>query len=295
MVLDWLICFCMVFSAQAVITYAAVRMLRSTKPWVIWAVAVGSCMITAYSNSFATADFQAAWSTINLVISIVTYVAFSELKLIKAALVVACIMLVTLIAEFAVVLTVLYGFGADATTGPAFAYTHPGAYAFLIVSHAVVLALLFYVAAKLLERVTIGKTSENLARTMLFPASQAVLLVVSIVIIRVATFESDRALLLGAVFTLAMLVIYLAYYLLASLIHKQERLNARIAVLREQNELMLEHAQAVIAESKRVAKLRHDFRNKVQVVELLYAQGDKEKATGLLDELLCECEQEAQR
>lgn len=118
MLLDWLISFGMAFSGQAVITYAAVKMLRTTRPAVIWAIAVVGCMVTGYSNAFApSADFQAAWSAFNLVLSIVTYIVFSGLRPIKAVLVVACIMLVTLLAEFATVFVMLYGFGVNIASG----------------------------------------------------------------------------------------------------------------------------------------------------------------------------------
>lgn len=187
MLLDWLISFGMAFSGQAVITYAAVKMLRTTRPAVIWAIAVVGCMVTGYSNAFApSADFQAAWSAFNLVLSIVTYIVFSGLRPIKAVLVVACIMLVTLLAEFATVFVMLYGFGVNIASGPAFAHEHLGAYLFLMVFHAIVLGLLFYVAAMLLERFTVGEQSRSLPRTMLFPASQAVMLLVAIVVVRVA-------------------------------------------------------------------------------------------------------------
>lgn len=296
MFLDWLISFCMAFSGQAVITYAAVKMLRATRPAVIWAIAVVGCMVTGYSNALApSADFQAAWSAFNLVLSIVTYIVFSGLRPIRAALVVACIMLVTLLAEFATVLIMLYGFGVNITSGPAFAHEHPGAYLFLMVFHAIVLGLLFYAASVLLDRFTAGEQSRSLPRTMLFPASQAVMLLVAIVVVRVAAVGDEGVLLGGALVTLAVLALYLAYYLSACRIQEQEIADARVAAAEERGALMLQHAQGVVAESERIAKLRHDFRNRVQVVELLSAQGEGSRAQEILDKLLVESEKEACR
>lgn len=297
MLLDWLISFCMAFSGQAVITFAAVKMLRSTKPAIIWAIAVAGCMVTGYSNAFApSADFQAAWSAFNLVLSIVTYVAFSSLRPIKAALVVACIMLVTLLAEFVTVLTMLCAFGINITNGPTFAHEHPGAYLFLMVLHAIMLGLFFYIVAALLERFAVSEQIESrLSGTMLFPVSQAVLLLVAILVVRVAAVSDEGILMAGALVTLAVLALYLLYYLLACRIREQEISDERIAAVEGQSALVLEHAQGVVAESERIAKLRHDFRNRVQVIELLSAQGENDRAQEALDKLLTESEKEACR
>ncbi|MGN0072637.1 MAG: hypothetical protein ACI36W_02420 [Coriobacteriales bacterium] len=294
MLTDWLICFAMVLSGQAVITYAAVRMLRIEKVWLLWAVTVLFCAVTAYANSFtASSGLQAVWSPLSLVLSIALYVWLSGLRPRYAALAVACIMLATLLAELATVLATLQIFGVNVTSGPGFAYERPGAFLFLAVFHALLLGAALYAFAVLLKRVMLGSREKSSAGALLFPLSQCALLLAVMLAVRVIAPKSEAALLVGSAVTLAVLGAYLLFFAVRRRQYEQEIADSQIAAARARSALLLEHVRELEAQAERAAKLRHDFRNQVQVVELLCAQGERDGAAENLGELLAATRREA--
>ncbi len=283
----------MAFSGQAVITFAAVKMLRSKSPVILWIIAVIFCMINAYSNSFATsANFQVAWSIISIAVFAITYVAFSSLKVIKALLIVACIFLISFLANFLTACIFIYGFGLNITEGATFAYAHPSAYMFSVIIDMILLAVMFCVMAMLLRRLITGNVGEGLIKTMIFLPSQVVLIIAVCCVIRAVSVQDDSVFLPAVILISIMFVIYFIYYLVARRIQLQELVDVRIEQAKEQTELVLERAHSIIAESERVAKMRHDFRNRVQVIELLYVQNEIDDAMRLLDQLLSESSKE---
>lgn len=294
--LSWLVSFSMAFSGQAVITFAAVRMLKSTHPVVIWAIAVIGCAGTAYVNAFdVPADLQSFWSAMNLCVSIITYIVFSALRPLRALFIVACIMLVTLLAELATVLATLYGFGVNVTSGPAYAFERPGAYLFLIILHAVVLGILLYFAFVLTRRMTAGEYENDLLRTLVFPISQSALLLTAMLVVRGLAAQDERVLAYGALVVVAVLGSYLLFYAAARKMRDQELAEARIDAARERSELIYMQTKEVIDESRRIAKVRHDYHNQVQTIELLCEQEETNRANRLVAELLEKIEQERVR
>lgn len=291
--LCWLVSFSMAFTGQAVITFAAVRMLKSTRPGVIWTIAVIGCAITAYVNAFGIpANAQSLWTAVNLLVSIVTYVVFSTLRPLRALFIVACIMLVTLLAELSTVLITLFGFGVNVTSGPTYALEHPEAYFFLIVLHAVILGALLYVAFVLTRRMATGERESELFKTLVFPISQTALLLMGMLVVRGLAAQDERVLAYGALLVLAVLCSYLLFYLAAQRMRAQELAEVRISATEERSALVYGQARGLIEESQRIAKLRHDFRNQVQVIELLCEQGEKQRAWAMIAELRQKVERE---
>lgn len=296
MFLDWLISFCMAFSGQAVITFAAVKMLKARRAWIIWIVAAVTCAATAYANSFAApGDLKALWSTVNLVLSIVVYVAFSGFKLSRALFIIAYIMLVTLLAEFGTVLLALNALRIDVTSGPVFAYQHPWGYFSVIVLHGLVLGLLLYGAHLLTSRTVASNRGQRLTRLLVFPVSQGALLLMSMIVVRSLVGLDERMIGYGAVLIVLVSCGYLLFYFAARKIRLQETAEAMIEAEQEHAAAVYEQTQGAIRESQRVAKLRHDFRNQVQVIELLCAQGETARASELLDDLLRKVKKERVR
>lgn len=293
MLLNWLISFIMAFSGQAVITFAAVKMLEIRRAWVVWVVAVASCAVTAWTNSQTVpGDFQALWSAVNLVVSISVYVGFSQLKPLRALFVVACIMLVTLLAEFATALFALYCLDVNLASGPTFAYRYPGAFVLLITIHALMLGLLLYIASVLMRGIGMGMRGKGTGRMLIFPVSQAALLLASMLAIRALAVQDERALGFGAILIVLVLCAYLLFYVAAKKIFAQEVLDMRVAAAQEHAAAVHEQARGLAQESQRVAKLRHDFRNQVQTIELLCTQGELGRARAMLDELTEKVERE---
>lgn len=294
MLSDWLICFAMALSGQAVITYAAVKMLRIERAGLLWAVTVLFCAITAYANSFTdSAGLQAVWSPLSLVLSIALYVWLSGLRPRYAALAVACIMLATLLAELATVLATLQIFGVNVTSGPGFAYERPGAFVFLAVFHALLLTAALYAFSLLLKRVMLGSHEGRPTGALLFPLSQCALLLAVMLAVRVIAPQSEDALLAGSAVTVAVLGAYLLFFAVRRRQYERELADSQIAAARAQSALLLGHARELEAQAERAAKLRHDFRNQVQVVELLCSQGECAKAAENLDTLLAATRREA--
>lgn len=294
--LSWLVSFLMAFSGQAVITFAAAHMLKSTRPGVLWVVAIIGCIVTAYVNAFdVPADMRSLWSAINLLVSTATYIAFSELRALKALFMVACIMLVTLLAELVVVLAMLFGFGVNVTAGPSFAFEHPGIYLALIILHALVLGIFLYIVFALTRRITMGKREGSLAAALVFPISQSALLLAAMLVVRVLASQDELTLIYGALLCLVVLGSYLLFYFAARWISAQEVLEACAAAAQEQSSLVYSQAQDMAAQSQRIAKVRHDFRNQVSVIELLYKQGETAQAREMTTELLRKVDQERTR
>lgn len=284
--LGWLVSFSMAFSGQAVITFAAVRMLKSTRPGIIWAVAVIGCAITAYFNSFDVPyDLQSMWSALNLCVSIVTYVVFSALRPLRAFFIVACIMLVALLAELVTVLATLYGLGVNITSGPSYAFEHPGAYFFLIVLHTIVLGILLYAVFVLTRSAVTGIHEDRLLKTLVFPISQSALLLMAMLIVRNLAAQDEQVLAYGAFLVIAVLGSYLLFYFAVRKMRDQELAEIRINAARERSELVYAQTKESVRESQRIAKIRHDFRNQVQVIELLCKQGETSRARELIAEL----------
>lgn len=293
---SWLASFFMAFSGQAVITFAAVRMLKSTRPGIIWAIAVIGCTVTAYINAFGVSgDLQSLWTAVNLIICIVTYVVFSKLRPLRALFIVACIMLITLLAELLVVMAALYGLDINITAGPSFAFEHPAVYFFLLVFHALVLAILLHIAFVLTRRLITGEGESRLARTLAFPISQSALLLMAMIIVRALASQNERSLAYGALLAIAVLCSYLVFYIAAKKMRSSELSEMRVDLAKEQGACVYEQTRHLVQESQRIAKIRHDFRNQVRVIELLCEQGEISKAHTMTAELLAKVEQERVR
>lgn len=295
MLADWCICFVMAFSGQVIITVAALKMLMIRRLVPLWTVTLLCCAVSALCNTLGSPELQAAWSALSLAISLACYIVLSPMKPLYALFVFACIMLATLVAEFAAVMTMLYGFGVNVTTGPLFAYGHPGTFAFLVVFHAVVLAVLLYLCSVLVRRALPQGRQPQPFSVLLFPISQVALLVATMLAVRVLAFQSDRILMLGAVLTLAVLCAYLVFFVVRWRQCEHELAQARASAAREQGDMVLEQARELEEQAGRVVRLRHDFRNQVQVIEILYSRGERAEALAQLQGLLEQTKREAAR
>lgn len=296
MFLDWLFCFVSAISGEAVITYAAVRLLECTRPSVYWVVCFASCAVTGAANAFASADLQTAWTLVCLAIFVVTFVVFSALKPLRALLMTACIFVVMILAEFAVTLMVVVAFGVNpAASVTALAYQQPAAYALTLVLHAIMLALLYYGVFVLKERFAKSDSPANGYAMLFFVSQVAMLLVATSMVVRFAAVDDERAMLAGCAFAIVGVVAFAVFIVATRRQQEQELVDARIEATNEASRAILERSREMDLESQRVSKLRHDFRNQVQAIELLWKLGEREKAAKCIDDLMAECRQESAR
>ncbi len=120
-------------------------------------------------------------------------------------------------------------------------------------------------------------------KAALFPAAQLCLILVVSFAERDIVKQDESFILLTALSALVVLAAYLLGFLAVRRWYDAELADMRIHNLRERSELAFQQTENLIDETERLAKIRHDFKNQLQVVEFLSEEGEREQALGRLE------------
>lgn len=282
---NWLLTFTMAFSGQAILTFGLVKMLGLRHRVLIWAIAFLSCVVTGYFNAFAVETVpRAIWSFGSFVVMVWMYWAFATVKPVRRLVVISSSLAAALLSEFP--LTALFmtqGFSIDEILS--FAYERVGFFFLFMTTHAAILAVLLLLIYGFTERAFSDGREWGGMKAALFPAAQVCLVLVVAFAERDALKQAESFILITALSTLVVLAAYLLGFLAVRRWHGAELADMRIRNLRERSELAFQQTENLIDETERLAKIRHDFKNQLQVVEFLSEEGEREQALGRLERL----------
>ncbi len=282
MLSDWILCTCMAFSGQAILTYAFVKMLRLRHPVVIWATAFLSCVVTGYLNAYPVdPQIKAAWSFGSFVVMVGMYWLFSAVKPMRRLFVISCSIAAALLSEFPLAaLFTMQGYSIDAISS--FAYERMDVFVVYLVLHAMVMIVLLLLVYGLADRAFSDGGEWGGMRAAVFPMAQLCLILVVSFAERDIVKQDESFMVVMALSTSVVLAAYLVGFFAVRRWHNAEIADLRVHNLKERSELVLRQTEGFITETERLAKLRHDFKNQLQVAEFLRAKGEQEQALGRL-------------
>lgn len=281
---EWILNACLAFSGQAILTFALVKMLRLHHLAIIWATAFFPCIITGYLNSYPVDPrIKAAWSLGSFIVTVWMYWAFSDVKPMQRLATISCCIAAAFVSEFPLAAIFLsMGFSIDDIS--TFVNERLEVYFFYLVLHSVVAVILLLLVNGLLGRLFSKDGEWDGVKAILPPTAQLCLILVVSFAEREIVKEDESFMLFTAFLAVMVLAGYAFFYFAVRHRHGTELKEARVRNLREQSEQAFRQAEGFISETERLAKLRHDLKNQLQVVEFLNSDGERERA---LDRLGC--------
>ena len=278
MLSDWVLSTCLAFSGQAILTYALVKMLRLRHLVLIWVTAFLSCVVTGYLNAFPVdPQIKAVWSFGSFVVMVGMYWWFSAVKPMRRLFVTSCSIAAALLSEFPLAaLFTMQGYSIDAISN--FAYERMDVFVVYLTLHAMAMVVLLLLVYGLADRAFSHGGEWGGMRVAVFPMAQLCLILVVSFAERDIVKQDESFMLLTALSTSVVLVAYLVGFLTVRHWHNVEIADLRVRNLKERSELVVRQTEGFIAETERLAKLRHDFKNQLQVAEFLRAKGEQEQA-----------------
>ena len=281
---EWILNACLAFSGQAILTFALVKMLRLRHLAIIWATAFFPCIITGYLNSYPVDPrIKASWSLGSFIVTVWMYWAFSGVKPMQRLVTISCCIAAAFVSEFPLAAIFLsMGFSIDDIS--AFVNEHLEVYFFYLVLHSAVISILLLLVNGLMDRLFSEDGERGGVKAILPPTAQLCLILVVSFAEREIVKEDESFMLFTAFLAVIVLAGYAFFYFAVRYRYDAELKEARVRNLREQSEQTFRQVEGFISETERLAKLRHDLKNQLQVVELLNSDGEREQA---LDRLGC--------
>lgn len=285
MYFEWLLNTCLVFSGQAILTLALMKILRLRHLAIVWAVASLPCIVSGYLNTYPVyPQAKVVWSFVCFVVTVWMYWAFASVKPSQRLVAISCCYAAALAVEFPIAAIFLsQGFSFDDIS--TFVHDRPDVYVFALVFHAVVLAIFLLLIYGFVGRIFSDGDEWAGMKAALPPTAQLCLILIAFFSEREIVKKDESFIMIAALLAVIVLAAYAFFCLVIRRWHNAELEEARIKNLREKSEQAFQQVEGFIEEAENLAKFRHDLKNQLQVAEFLSTSGEKGRALDGLSRL----------
>ncbi len=295
MLSDWALNTFMVLCGQTILTFGLVKMLRLRHLAIVWLTATLPCPITGYLNTYPVdPQLKVIWSVVVFVVTVGEYWAFSPLKPARRLVIISCCIAAAMIVEFPLAaICCSQGFNIDEIS--TFTHSRLDVYVFFVAIHSALMIIFLLLIYGFVSRAFSEGNEWGGMKVALLPTAQLCLVLVISFAERELVKQDESFILSTALLSIIVVASYAFFYLIIRRWHNAELQEARAESLREKSQQVFRQTEGFLDETERLAKLRHDFKNQLQVIEFLNADGKREQALDKLGRLEAAVEQRVVR